>query len=73
MASVQSSLVMHPINEFGSDAQKEKYLPRLGKYSANMSNDSLTEPSSQGRANRMLCTSNPSKVLGTNALFVGFD
>ncbi|KAH7911309.1 acyl-CoA dehydrogenase domain-containing protein [Hygrophoropsis aurantiaca] len=29
MASVQSSLVMHPINEFGTDAQKEKYLPRL--------------------------------------------
>ena len=29
-ASVQSSLVMHPINEFGSEAQKEKYLPRLG-------------------------------------------
>ncbi|KAE8541741.1 hypothetical protein D1P53_001914 [Cryptococcus gattii VGV] len=27
--SVQSSLVMHPINEFGSDAQKEKYLPQL--------------------------------------------
>lgn len=27
--SVQSSLVMHPINTFGSDAQKEKYLPRL--------------------------------------------
>ena len=27
--SVQSSLVMHPINAFGSDAQKEKYLPRL--------------------------------------------
>lgn len=22
---------MHPIDEFGSDAQKEKYLPRLGK------------------------------------------
>lgn len=31
MASVQSSLVMHPINEFGSEAQKEKYLPRLAK------------------------------------------
>ncbi|KJA28879.1 hypothetical protein HYPSUDRAFT_82443 [Hypholoma sublateritium FD-334 SS-4] len=29
MASVQSSLVMHPINEFGTDAQKEKYIPRL--------------------------------------------
>lgn len=27
--SVQSSLVMHPINEFGSEAQKEKYLPKL--------------------------------------------
>ncbi|KAJ8595900.1 acyl-CoA dehydrogenase domain-containing protein [Rhizopogon salebrosus TDB-379] len=31
MASVQSSLVMHPINEFGTDAQKEKYIPRLAK------------------------------------------
>ncbi|KAL6304930.1 acyl-CoA dehydrogenase domain-containing protein, partial [Sparassis latifolia] len=30
-SSVQSSLVMHPINEYGSDAQKEKYLPRLAK------------------------------------------
>jgi len=30
-SSVQSSLVMHPINEFGTDAQKEKYLPRLAK------------------------------------------
>lgn len=30
-ASVQSSLVMHPIYEFGSEAQKEKYLPRLAK------------------------------------------
>ena len=27
--SVQSSLVMYPIYAFGSDAQKEKYLPRL--------------------------------------------
>lgn len=34
MSSVQSSLVMHPINEFGTDAQKEKYLPRLGKVSS---------------------------------------
>ncbi|KAL1736397.1 acyl-CoA dehydrogenase/oxidase [Schizophyllum commune] len=30
-ASVQSSLVMHPIYEFGTEAQKEKYLPRLAK------------------------------------------
>ncbi|MBS0560935.1 MAG: acyl-CoA dehydrogenase [Proteobacteria bacterium] len=27
--SVQSSLVMYPIHAFGSDAQKEKYLPKL--------------------------------------------
>jgi glutaryl-CoA dehydrogenase len=27
--SVQSSLVMHPINEYGSDAQKQKFLPKL--------------------------------------------
>lgn len=28
-ASVQSSLVMFPINEFGSEEQKRKYLPKL--------------------------------------------
>ena len=27
--SVQSSLVMHPINEYGSAAQKQKFLPKL--------------------------------------------
>merc|ERR1719502_1505995 len=27
--SVQTSLVMHPINTFGSDEQKERFLPRL--------------------------------------------
>jgi glutaryl-CoA dehydrogenase len=31
MMSVQSSLVMVPINEFGSEAQKRKYLPRLAR------------------------------------------
>ena len=29
MMSVQSSLVMYPIEAFGTDAQKEKYLPKL--------------------------------------------
>jgi glutaryl-CoA dehydrogenase len=29
--SVQSSLVMYPIEAFGSEAQKKKYLPRLAK------------------------------------------
>jgi glutaryl-CoA dehydrogenase len=31
MMSVQSSLVMAPIYDFGSEAQREKYLPRLAK------------------------------------------
>ena len=31
MMSVQSSLVMVPINEFGTEAQKQKYLPRLAR------------------------------------------
>ncbi|KAK4684974.1 glutaryl-CoA dehydrogenase, partial [Tremellales sp. Uapishka_1] len=46
--SVQSSLVMHPINEFGSEAQKEKYLPQLGTAFcvtyAGVPTDGLTEP-----------------------------
>lgn len=29
MASVQTSLVMYPINKFGSEEQKRKYLPKL--------------------------------------------
>ena len=34
MMSVQSSLVMHPINKFGTEEQKQKYLPKLatGQY-----------------------------------------
>ncbi|ODN98111.1 hypothetical protein I350_07753 [Cryptococcus amylolentus CBS 6273] len=41
--SVQSSLVMHPINEFGTEEQKEKYLPKLatGEYIGAFG---LTEP-----------------------------
>src|SRR5580698_9040930 len=30
-ASVQGSLVMYPIHAFGSEAQKEKYLPKMAK------------------------------------------
>lgn len=29
--SVQSSLVMHPIYAYGSEEQRQKYLPRLGE------------------------------------------
>jgi glutaryl-CoA dehydrogenase len=31
MMSVQSSLVMHPIHAYGSEAQREKYLPKLAR------------------------------------------
>ena len=41
--SVQSSLVMHPINTFGSEAQKEKYLPKLASGEA-IGCFGLTEP-----------------------------
>lgn len=30
--SVQSSLVMFPIDAFGTDEQKERFLPKLGAY-----------------------------------------
>jgi len=41
--SVQSSLVMHPIFAFGSEAQKQKYLPALGR-GALIGCFGLTEP-----------------------------
>ena len=43
MASVQSSLVMHPINQFGSEEQKQKYLPELAS-GAMIGCFGLTEP-----------------------------
>jgi glutaryl-CoA dehydrogenase len=43
--SVQSSLVMHPIHAFGSDAQREKYLPKLAS-GAWIGAFGLTEPGS---------------------------
>lgn len=45
MLSVQSSLVMHPISEFGSDYQKKKYLPLLCSGQA-IGCFGLTEPGS---------------------------
>ena len=41
--SVQSSLVMHPINAYGSDAQRAKYLPALAS-GASVGCFGLTEP-----------------------------
>ena len=43
MMSVQSSLVMHPIHAYGSDAQRERYLPRLARGEA-IGCFGLTEP-----------------------------
>lgn len=43
MASVQSSLVMVPIGEFGTEAQKQKYLPKLATGEA-IGCFGLTEP-----------------------------
>jgi len=42
-ASVQSGLVMHPINKFGSEEQKEKWLPKLARAEA-VGCFGLTEP-----------------------------
>ena len=46
MASVQSSLVMVPINEFGTEAQKQKYLPKLatGEYIGYVDSDDYIMP-----------------------------
>jgi len=54
MASVQSSLVMVPIDEFGSEAQKQKYLPKLatGEYIGCFG---LTEPDHGSDPGSMLC------------------
>lgn len=49
--SVQSSLVMHPIHKFGSDEQKDKYLPRLGSGEI-IGCFGLTEVSSHAEAGR---------------------
>ncbi|QZY00660.1 acyl-CoA dehydrogenase family protein [Halobaculum rubrum] len=43
MASVQGALVMYPIHAFGSDAQKEEWLPALGQGEA-VGCFGLTEP-----------------------------
>jgi len=43
--SVQSSLVMHPIHAYGSEAQKVKYLPKLAS-GASIGCFGLTEPNS---------------------------
>jgi glutaryl-CoA dehydrogenase len=55
MASVQTSLVMHPIHEFGSDAQKNKYLPNLASGEI-IGCFGLTEPNHGSDPGRMKST-----------------
>ena len=59
--SVQSSLVMHPIHEFGSPAQREKYLPKLasGEWVGAFG---LTEPNSGSDPGSMQSRAKKSKT-----------
>ena len=63
--SVQSSLVMHPINEYGSDAQKQKYLPKLatGEWVGCFG---LTEPNHGSDPGSMLTRAKPAKQDGVD-------
>ena len=59
--SVQSSLVMHPIHEFGSPAQQQKYLPKLasGEWVGAFG---LTEPNSGSDPGSMQSRAKKSKT-----------
>ena len=62
--SVQSSLVMHPISAYGSEAQKEKYLPKLatGEWVGCFG---LTEPNHGSDPASMLTRAKPVNSDGT--------
>jgi glutaryl-CoA dehydrogenase len=53
MASVQGSLVMYPIYKFGSEEQKQKYLPKLGS-GEYIGCFGLTEPDHGSNPNGMI-------------------
>lgn len=55
LASVQSSLVMYPIHEFGSEAQKQKFLPKLATGEM-IGCFGLTEPDHGSNPSGMLTT-----------------
>ncbi len=65
MMSVQSSLVMVPINEFGTEAQKQKYLPSLAR-GDKIGCFGLTEPNSGSDPASM--TTRARKVVGGYSL-----
>ena len=67
--SVQSSLVMHPINAYGSEAQKQKYLPKLatGEWVGCFG---LTEPNHGSDPASMLSRAKPTTVDGVNGFIM---
>ena len=65
MMSVQGSLVMVPINEFGTEAQKQKYLPKLAT-GESIGCFGLTEPNAGSDPGSM--TTRATKVDGGYAL-----
>lgn len=56
--SVQSSLVMHPINEFGTQEQKERFIPKLAKGEL-IGCFGLTEPNHGSNPGAMETTAKP--------------
>ena len=67
--SVQSSLVMHPINAYGSEAQKQKFLPKLatGEWVGCFG---LTEPNHGSDPASMLTRAKPVNVDGTGGFIM---
>ena len=67
--SVQSSLVMHPINEYGSDQQREKYLPKLatGEWVGCFG---LTEPNHGSDPGSMITRAKPATRDGVDGYIV---
>ena len=67
--SVQSSLVMHPINAYGSEAQKQKYLPKLatGEWVGCFG---LTEPNHGSDPASMLSRAKPTIVDGVSGFIM---
>ena len=67
--SVQSSLVMHPINAYGSEAQREKFLPKLatGEWVGCFG---LTEPNHGSDPASMLTRAKPAKQDGVGGYIV---
>ena len=63
--SVQSSLVMWPINQYGSEEQKQKYLPDLAKGNLIGTNDILSD-SVRSHGQSVLHDDDDDRLLRTN-------